>query len=224
MKFCEKLATLRTQKGWRQEDLAARLYVTKQAVSKWETEKSFPEVTLLPKIAELLDTTVNDLLVEKNEQKNYQEKEIIAERSNSLIYIFGFSLSTLCLIILLLTPLFGPRIKPFRFDFRGFLILGAFILGSVSFLYMLIKNIRMPKIVISLIGEKLEINYKSNEIKYIILNQIEDVWAPKYSGAYSGRLTISLDNGENLILQTIKRPSVVKGKIDALKNYLENAK
>ncbi|MFV0351655.1 MAG: helix-turn-helix domain-containing protein [Oscillospiraceae bacterium] len=53
---------LRKDKGFSQLELAEKLNVTDKAVSKWECESSIPNVELIPKIAEILDVTVNDLI------------------------------------------------------------------------------------------------------------------------------------------------------------------
>jgi len=63
--FGERLQTLRKAKNMTQEDLAHRLGVTGQAVSKWETNQSYPDITLLPAVAEILDTTISYLFGEQ---------------------------------------------------------------------------------------------------------------------------------------------------------------
>ena len=56
------ISRLRKEKDWTQVDLAERLHVTNQAVSRWETGESYPDVTLLVRLAELFGVTVDDLL------------------------------------------------------------------------------------------------------------------------------------------------------------------
>ena len=58
----ENLKTLRTAAGLTQEELAARLSVTRQAVSSWETGRSEPDIDTLLAIAEALDTDVSALI------------------------------------------------------------------------------------------------------------------------------------------------------------------
>lgn len=58
----ERIANLRREKGYTQEELAEKLSVSPQAVSKWENNISCPDITLLPEIARLFDVTVDELL------------------------------------------------------------------------------------------------------------------------------------------------------------------
>lgn len=60
--FSENLKALRKAKGLTQEELAARLHIVRQTVSKWEKGLSVPDAELLIRLAEALDTTVSHLL------------------------------------------------------------------------------------------------------------------------------------------------------------------
>ncbi len=60
--FAENLRALRKAKGLSQEELAARLHVVRQTVSKWEKGRSVPDADLLVRLAEELDTTAAALL------------------------------------------------------------------------------------------------------------------------------------------------------------------
>ena len=60
--FAENLRALRKAKGLSQEELAARLHVVRQTVSKWEKGRSVPDADLLVRLAEELDTTPAALL------------------------------------------------------------------------------------------------------------------------------------------------------------------
>ena len=54
------ISSLRRSKDWTQLELAEKLHVTHQAVSRWETGDSFPDVTTLARIAQLFETASND--------------------------------------------------------------------------------------------------------------------------------------------------------------------
>ena len=56
-----QIALLRKQHGITQETLAQQLRVTNQAVSKWESDQCCPDVTLLPKIADIFSISIDEL-------------------------------------------------------------------------------------------------------------------------------------------------------------------
>ena len=60
--FSENLKAMRKAKGYTQEELAIKLNVTRQTISKWEKGLSVPDVDFLFKIADVLETNVGTLL------------------------------------------------------------------------------------------------------------------------------------------------------------------
>ncbi len=71
----EFISSLRKEKNYTQKQLADILGVTDKAVSKWETGKGFPEVSLLLPLCEELGITVNELLTgERISEAQYKEK------------------------------------------------------------------------------------------------------------------------------------------------------
>lgn len=67
MNFSEKLITLRKQQGWSQEELAQRLDVSRQSVSKWESGQSAPDLPRLIAISELFGVSCDYLVKEGSE-------------------------------------------------------------------------------------------------------------------------------------------------------------
>lgn len=68
--FGENLKTLRKQKGFSQEELATRLHVVRQTISKWEKNLSVPDADTLIRLAEILEVSVSELLGAKIENEN----------------------------------------------------------------------------------------------------------------------------------------------------------
>ena len=62
MKIAEEICRLRSAAGMSQEELAAKLEVSRQSVSKWETGASIPDVEKLIKMAELFGVTLDELV------------------------------------------------------------------------------------------------------------------------------------------------------------------
>ena len=67
MTIGKRIALLRKEKGLTQEELANHMGVSPQAVSKWENDQTCPDISALPKLAELLGVTVDELLTGREE-------------------------------------------------------------------------------------------------------------------------------------------------------------
>ena len=64
MDFGEKIKELREAKGMTQQNLADRLFVTRQTVSRWEGGSRFPDLVTAKNLADILDTTVDSLMAD----------------------------------------------------------------------------------------------------------------------------------------------------------------
>jgi len=64
MQFHEKLQQLRKDRGFSQEDLAERLSVSRQAISKWESGSAYPEIEKLVQLSEIFGVTLDSLMKE----------------------------------------------------------------------------------------------------------------------------------------------------------------
>ena len=76
----QNLKTIRKNKGFTQEDLANRLHVTRQTISKWEKGYSVPDADLLSKLADELDVSVSELL---GKDEIPAEMHIVASRRST---------------------------------------------------------------------------------------------------------------------------------------------
>ena len=69
------IASLRKEKRMTQIELAEKMGVTDKAVSKWERDISFPDINTLPKLAEVFDISVDELMQCKAESQNEKKKD-----------------------------------------------------------------------------------------------------------------------------------------------------
>ena len=117
--LAENIKTIRKQRGMTQEELAARLNVVRQTVSKWEKGLSVPDAELLKKLAEILETDVSSLLGAKiNTESNANEiaeqlsrinEQLATKARNSRRILFAAGIVILSIIVLnVLLVIFGP--------------------------------------------------------------------------------------------------------------------
>lgn len=106
MEFNEKLQTLRKQKNLTQEELAEALFVSRTAVSKWESGKGYPGIDSLKAMAKFFSVTVDDLL-SGDELLTVAEEENKQKHMHFIDMIFGL-LDISCAMFLFL-PLFGQK-------------------------------------------------------------------------------------------------------------------
>ena len=104
MEFNEKLQELRKSKGLTQEELAESLFVSRTAVSKWESGRGYPSIDSLKEIARFFSVTIDHLIcsdemisVAENEKKAFADKYV------SLIC----NVMDILPVILLIIPAFG---------------------------------------------------------------------------------------------------------------------
>ena len=89
----ENIKNLRKQKGLTQEELAVRLNVVRQTVSKWEKGISVPDAALLEKLADILDTNVSTLLGKIVEPENDMTQTVSVNPSYGLTKGLGATAS-----------------------------------------------------------------------------------------------------------------------------------
>lgn len=82
MTFAQKLKALRTQAGMTQEQLAGAIYVTRAAISKWETGKGYPGVDSLKLLAQTFGVSIDELISDDD----VQTKRALDARKSKLLY------------------------------------------------------------------------------------------------------------------------------------------
>src|SRR5574344_835971 len=76
----DNIKSMRKSKGLSQKELAIKLNIVRQTISKWEQGLSVPDSELLIKVSEELDVSVSTLLGENIENKKQDDLKVIAEK------------------------------------------------------------------------------------------------------------------------------------------------
>ncbi|MGN1195216.1 MAG: helix-turn-helix domain-containing protein [Acutalibacteraceae bacterium] len=136
MKINEKIYTLRKKLGWSQDELADKLSVSRQSVSKWETGDSVPEPAKLLSLAKIFSVTTDYLLDDSQSEyippqaaKSIDTADKVTSKAESLLRNYGWILG----VVLLLLGLW--RIVSAVSSIATFSQVGAFgVLGGAAFL------------------------------------------------------------------------------------------
>lgn len=106
MELNEKLQQLRKQKGFTQEELAEKLYVSRTAISKWESGRGYPSIDSLKAISKLFGISIDELL-SSEELMSIAETEQ-NEKTNRMRDLFYGALDCMAAMMFVL-PFFGER-------------------------------------------------------------------------------------------------------------------
>ena len=108
MEFHEKLQKLRKQKGLTQEELAQQLFVSRTAVSKWESGRGYPNIESLKDLAAFFSVTLDELL--SGEELLHAAQEDL-HRQKKDFRRCSFGLLDVSAALLLVLPLFGQTVN-----------------------------------------------------------------------------------------------------------------
>lgn len=113
MEFNEKLQELRRSKGLTQEELAEKLYVSRTAVSKWESGRGYPNIDSLKEISMFFSVSIDELL-------SSEKLLFIAEKENKTniknICDLLFSIIDLFYVFLIVLPLYPDTVNGFVYS------------------------------------------------------------------------------------------------------------
>lgn len=122
------ISSLRKEKGMTQLDLAERMGVTDKAVSKWERDLSFPDINSIPKLAEIFEVSVDELMQVKTDTKENISKNKVDEIVDTVLKAMGVAMGTAVVVLSILGEIEANT---------SFLMLG---IGLVSVSICLLKN------------------------------------------------------------------------------------
>ena len=113
MEFCEKLQELRKSRGLTQEELAEALYVSRTAVSKWESGRGYPSIDSLKEISNYFSVTIDELL--SGEKLIFiAEKENKSNIRNICDLLFGAA--DLLSFLLIVLPLYPKTVEGYIYS------------------------------------------------------------------------------------------------------------
>ena len=106
MTFGEKLKKLRTEAHLTQDELSEKLFVSRTAISKWESDRGYPNIESLKELAKFFSVTVDDLL-STDEVLTIAEEDSKRKEKHFRDLIYG--LLDLCIAMLLFLPFFAKK-------------------------------------------------------------------------------------------------------------------
>ena len=113
MEFHEKLQALRKDRGLTQEELAEALYVSRTAISKWESGRGYPSIDSLKEISRYFSVTIDELL-SSDTLLSIAEKENKANLQNMCDIIFG--MIDICSFMLIALPLYPNKVNGYIYS------------------------------------------------------------------------------------------------------------
>ena len=117
MEFHEKLQELRKNRGLTQEELAEGLYVSRTAISKWESGRGYPSIDSLKEISSYFSVTIDELL-SSEKLLSIAERENKTNLRNMCDLLFG--LLDVFAFVLLVLPLYPNMVDGFVYSVNLF--------------------------------------------------------------------------------------------------------
>ena len=117
MEFHEKLQELRKKRGLTQEELAEGLYVSRTAISKWESGRGYPSIDSLKEISSYFSVTIDELL-SSEKLLSIAEKENKINLQNMCDLLFG--LLDVFAFVLIVLPLYPNIVDGFVYSVNLF--------------------------------------------------------------------------------------------------------
>lgn len=122
MELCKTIKRLRTEKGWSQETLAEKAYVSRQTISNWENEKNYPDVHSLLILSDLFGVSIDELIKGDVEtmKNTIHNKDVSALKRAQWCGVIG-----LILLMAVVTPIYE------HFGTVG-MVIGSLLAGALA--------------------------------------------------------------------------------------------
>ncbi len=120
MKFSEKLKNLRKQHNLTQGELAKKIFVTRTAISKWETDMGYPSIESLKQLSTLFNVSVDELLSDED----IKQKQQLEKTKNQTFY--WFSMVAYIFAVAFAIAFLAAKIK--------YLLIGTYVFALIYFI------------------------------------------------------------------------------------------
>ena len=162
MEFHEKLQELRKSRGLTQEELAQDLYVSRTAISKWESGRGYPNIDSLKELSAYFSVSIDDLLsgekllslAERENRSNLQSMRHLlsgmADIGSFLLILLPLYPNTLDGFVYSVNLLHYTQVTPLQRLLYWFLYLALILTGIVRILYTKLKTKKVPHLVTGL--------------------------------------------------------------------------
>ena len=125
MTFGEKLKKLRNDNKLTQDDLAEKIYVTRTAISKWETDKGYPSIDSLKQLSNLFHISIDELISDSD----IENKRLLDEAQSRKFYWYAIG----CLAIATISAVIFYFTKITFLNYLGIVgVIGYVVLGLLS--------------------------------------------------------------------------------------------
>lgn len=150
IEFGEKIKRLREEKGMTQQSMADRLYVTRQAVSRWECGARYPDLLMAKRIADALGTSVDELVSGEELKRDVEKEPVLMTPVSNCIQAMLFAMGATTYLIMGIAFLHSVRgpVESFRTAaYICFLALGYAIslIAMAAGIYFSVKNTLSPR-------------------------------------------------------------------------------
>ena len=146
VEFGEQLRRAREEKGMTQQSLAEQLYVTRQAVSRWECGDRYPDLLTTKKISQILEVSLDDLLSGKEIEKVVERNPVIEKKSvnNIMIALYAFVVISFFITIVDIIIRFPLQSEMIDYNDIQAIVINvlALLIQIVSFAYGFVNAIR----------------------------------------------------------------------------------
>ena len=105
--FGEKLKKVREERGLTQQTLAEKLYVTRQAVSRWECGARYPDLLTAKKIATILDVSLDELVSGEKLTENIEREPVLARPVENIVQTMLYTVAAIVYLLLCVFSLYS---------------------------------------------------------------------------------------------------------------------